>query len=603
MADKSDDLESKIMAHTFAIQQDYIKGEPITHILNSILEAIMLITKSSYGFIARVTDKYFIPIATSGIRIEEHSLDNKLSLMENFNLFMKKSTESNIYQMVKFISISDDDVIGLISSDKLHILDNEQILEPLIIVCRETLKKYNEIKKVEIEKGSIISYIGHELRTPLTNMIGSIILLKESTNEKIRQEYLKIIEQSNSEFVSIVNDTIDYSKLLLDKIKLNTSSSILKDIITDVIQILDGQMQQKKIKCRYNISNDVPKNIKIDSIRFKQLLINVISSVLGLLSTKDKIKLIAHREKKYLLVTIKINTSSKNKNKDIYKQLLDKLKPRDTEKIYAGIDLRLRIANKLIDLFNGTISVNEDPLITIKVKLNMDLNEERINLDNIFKNRDCIILSNNTKLRIALYICLKKLKINCFSFSTIEETDYFIEQSDKFLLFTDNDHFDGKSNEIIKTNEWAIYDIKTTDLVVDKIYKKFSIYKPDINILVVEDNETNRRIITGFLNMLGWTNYNEAIDGSDGLKKIKAKHYDIIFMDINMPIMDGKQATMNIHKMYDKSSIKKPYIIALTANDDYVDFYREKMNDFILKPITNIKVLENVLQKYVLSDR
>ena len=157
---------------------------------------------------------------------------------------------------------------------------------------------------------------------------------------------------------------------------------------------------------------------------------------------------------------------------------------------------------------------------------------------------------------------------------------------------------------IIKTieiNNWKKNDIIDKDFLINKLNSIFNINKSEIKILIVEDNENNRFIIKELLNNLKWKNQNTAVNGLDALKKIKECHFDIILMDINMPVMDGKKTVLEIYKMYKESNIAQlPYLIALTANDLYHDFYNKYMNDVLMKPIININQLENILQKFII---
>ncbi len=591
-----EDIQAKVVAHTISIQQDYIQNEPVSKVLNSILKAIILITKSDYGFIMRVTNTHFIPIATSGIQCNIQSIDANLTLSSNFDLFMKKEEAIGNDQIVKFIRVSEDDIIGLISSNKLYkVPEYENVFKPLIIVCKASLEKYNVEKEIEIEKESIISYIGHELRSPLTDMRGSIIILKNSSTNKIHDEYLKyikIIEQSNSKFVSIVNDTIDYSKLMIDKIKLTMKPVILQNTIDSVLQILRNQLQQKHITHKYIIKRDVPTTITMDGTRFQQILINILSSIISILHDNDHIT-ITISLLDYLTISIQVNS----KNDQVFENLSQRMESRKTEKIYAGIDLGLKISKKLIDLFNGSMIVGIDPLVTITLKVTSS--NISINLKQIFKDRECMILSGSTKIRMALYIRLRGMDINCYSFSSIEETSFALTQADKFILFTDTDiDYKEKEGIIVKTTDWNVEDIKNTNLIVDCLNKKFIINKSDIRILVVDDNDTNRHIITKFLELTGWTNYDEVNDGSLALKELARSKYHIVLMDMNMPT-DGKTTTMKIHELYGDDHL--PYLIAITCNDDYIEFYDRYMKDYIIKPIQDEVILDNVLKKYAWS--
>ena len=96
------------------------------------------------------------------------------------------------------------------------------------------------------EKGTLISYIGHEFKTPLTNCIGFIQLLKHSKNDEQKKKYIHLIEKANIQLVSIVNNTIDYSKLLLNKLKLCENKCNISKCIHESINIVKESLSDKK---------------------------------------------------------------------------------------------------------------------------------------------------------------------------------------------------------------------------------------------------------------------------------------------------------------------------------------------------------------------
>ncbi len=596
MATITEELRTSIVSHTIAIQQDYIQDKPVTSILNSILKSVILITRSDYGFIARITSTHFIPIATSGITCNKYDMDTNLTLSDNFNLFMKDAERIGDNQILKYIPISDNDIIGLISSNKLHeIPSSESVLEPLMIVCKAALKKYVTESQIAIEKESIISIIAHGMRTPLTVLMGSVVMLKKyASNKQVHKEFNKIIraiEQSNSDLVSTVNDTLDYHKLLNDKIKLMPKSVILQDIVLNVKRIVQSQLDKKNINLKCNISRLVPNRINIDSDRFQQILIDILINIMDLLSSNDSIRLWIAKKTKYLYIMITVSTQ----NTTIFKQL-------NSESMYSGINLGLRISKKLIDLFEGTIVFDED---TVTIKLKLVTTDNKIDIDQIFKNRECIVLSTNGRRRIALILRLKNLGISCHSCPSIEEVKFLLIEFNKIMLFNDtqfdsNSDYKNSGQHIIdiSTIKWSIDEIKHTNRVCCEINKKFTFNKAEIAILVVDDTETNRMIICEFLKLTGWINYDQASNGKEALDMIKKKRYNIILMDMNMPVVNGKIATMKIHELY-YGTDNIPYLIAVTCNDEYIEFYKKYMNDFIIKPIMNEHIIDNVLTKYI----
>ena len=141
----------------------------------------------------------------------------------------------------------------------------------------------------EQEKGTLISYIGHEFKTPLTNCIGFIQLLKHSKNDEQKKKYIHLIEKANIQLVSIVNNTIDYSKLLLNKLKLCENKCNISKCIHESINIVRGSLNDNsKISINYNVDDKLDEYIQIDENRLKQLLINVLLSILNIICKKKQ---------------------------------------------------------------------------------------------------------------------------------------------------------------------------------------------------------------------------------------------------------------------------------------------------------------------------
>lgn len=606
-----DDIKHKILLHTFDIQQSFLKGTHPDRILKSILETIILLTNSEFGFIAKVTDTYLIPVATSGISCNKKNMDKEISLSDNFKSFMADLEESNADCVYEYLPISNGELIGLISSNALHKHDNfKDLFNPLVVVCKAALHKYMDNERIEIEKGSLISYIGHELKTSFTNVIGSVILLKKATSNKVKNEYLEIIDKSNTGLVSIINDTIDYANLLLKKFKLEYNQCNIKKIISKSIKILQDSLTQKNIFIIYEVEESISHIIETDCVRFQQIIINILFSILKIIECNRNIKIYVSKiDNQTIKLAINLNGGKINEIENVREKLRSKLElSKYDEHMRGSIDLQLQIAQKIAGLFDGFIEVphnsNATEIINVTIKVDLNINCDVNDMKDIICGKKCIVLSNNFELRINLCMILEANGISCSTLTSIKELKYLLKKyKDTAIIFTDIkiDEFTN-SNIIIDINKWDIVNNLTSNYINKIIKFNFNKDKPNINILVVDDNANTRLIITNFLNILGWNKYDTANSGNDAVIKASNTFYHIILMDINMLVMNGITAIKLINNKY-MNFDEKPYMIALTTYPDELKFYSDIIDAYICKPITDINQMEEPLQTYLLKHK
>lgn len=635
-------LEYRILLETFDIQQDYILNKNTESLLESVLKIFLKLTNSQDGFIAEITNEYINPVIMIGKRYNKTSISPLLKLSasikdtsQKYKLFLQNSEDkTRLYGMCSYIPIMKSStkqgkVVGLIGSNNLYKLKFLDIFNPMTILCEAIINRMRHEKNIEMEKGSLISYIGHEFKTSLTTTIGFTNLLKYSKSSGGRKEYMKLIEQSNIELISLVNNTVDYSKLLLNKIKLSFSICNIKKCMTKISRIMKKITKQNNLKIRYNIDCSLLHDINIDVEKFQQLLINVLTSISSILINYDIKGIIlvnccrlnlSNTDRLCIKISLNMSNYKSIKIENIRIRLSDKLEtPGINNKIHEGIDLNLQIAKKLSNLFGGTIKIENDNhdilciYLTEIIKVN-SIFQKKMNINNLLNDRHCLILSDDIDKRIALYSYFELLDITCNSFSTLKEMGYFMKriESNKLdilelslvMILTDFDlpkTFISKTGTIIRIDSWSTKEIEKNDFVNNKIIRILNKEKSNIKILLVEDNKAHRRILTDNIKSLGWKNINIVDDGKQAVEIVNKQDFDIIFMDINMPIMDGITAFNIISKKFKKCT-RKPYIIGLTAFTDSALFIRSHMDDYISKP-AEISQLENALQRYLQSKK
>ena len=405
----------------------------------------------------------------------------------------------------------------------------------------------------------------------------------------------------------------------MNKIKLHHDKCNINKCISESIKIINSSLNTNKVSINYNVDDKLDEYIQIDENRFKQLLINVLLSIVNIISTTNNTVFILLNcirisiDDNHDKLCIKISLTHKNnKNlQELRKRLVDKIAtPNGNTKIFEGIDLNLQIAKKISNLFNGTIKIgidNYNILCIYLIDLQKVKKEKKMDKD-ILNGRYFVILSEKINLRLSIYCIFENQNIDCSSFSTIIEFKYFLKKYsnenklNSFILLTDLDTSDfPEINTIIDISDWRVDNIEKENFVIDEIIKKINIEKQDKKILIVEDNKDNQLLFSTFLSILGWKNITITNNGQEALDEVnklfeKNEDFDIIFMDINMPIMDGITANKHIKEKYKNCQDRNPYVIALTAFSlDYV----EEMDDLINKPILQMSQLEASLQKYL----
>lgn len=522
------------------------------------------------------------------------------------------------------------------------------------LVVKQILKKSKELEKITKQakksaqealranqtKSKFLANMSHEIRTPLNAIIGFSDILSNSELPSKDKEKARIITKSANALLNIINDILDISKVESGKFEIVKKDFNLKDLVEQIVQLYSVNTKQKNIRFLYTLDENIPLNIKSDETKIKQVLSNIISNAIKFTPQDGKVLFDVKLKKiENSIATVQFIVKDEGIGISIkdQKKIFEPFSQADgsISKKFGGTGLGLAISLRIIELLGSKIKLlsKEGEGSTFYFNLDLEVSQK----ENSFKSElkynfaICNIINDNEEIRKHLITTLK-------TFGNIYERDEEIDGCktiDLIFCFGDPEFakklemrskrfkapvvFVGnkskvENNEKIKSLityyiDVPIYGSKIYNIIAQskKIEKKLieeenkeevkKTYKG--KILVAEDNTNNQLLIKLILEELG-LKVTIVENGELAIEEYKKNEYDLVFLDINMPIMDGLTALAYIRE-YEKENNKYTPMIALTANTikgDKEKYLNQGMDYYLGKPIENDKLM-NVLNIYL----
>jgi len=541
--------------------------------------------------------------------------------------------------------------------------DMENQIDEYTQELQETLEEL-EIRNAELDitrskaiyannaKSEFLANMSHEIRTPLSGIIGFTELLQGTKLSSQQRDYSSTIHKSSKHLLEIINDVLDLSKIESGKTEITTSEFNLVDIIEDIINLLSTSALEKKIELLYRIEKDVPIIIHSDPFRIHQILTNLIGNAIkftdqGYVYLQVALGEINNTETsiKFTVSDTGIGMSNSDKNK-----LFKAFTQADTSitRRFGGTGLGLVISRKLTMLMHGEIGFDSTegegstfwfsvPVMPKPTELKRsELQDKHIAfISNHFIAKQAYkTLFENWHCHIDAY-SLKNLN----NLSDIESSNdilvFFLSRQDienkrtaenlskldlsrpSMLIASTRSHselrslqqhnfdsavFTSEKTEIIKQKLINTINKKTQDDDVNTLNYTIpaSIDWSNINILVIDDNDINLRLAEIILHRHK-ARVTTAHSGTEAIEYASMNSYDIIFMDLHMPGLDGYETTQKIREI---TPGKQPVIIALTANampQEKDKVIKSSMNGLLIKPVSN-SILQKVVRQWVLKE-
>lgn len=407
---------------------------------------------------------------------------------------------------------------------------------------------------------NFLAIISHELRTPLSAMLGLTDLLNQTKLDKTQKEYTQILTHSVEFLLSIVNDTLDFSKLKTGHFEIINTWFPLHQLIDETLQMTARMVNQKGLKLCVELDQSVKQNVCSDSRRLRQILINLINNAIKY-TDEGEVTISAKCRKNAgdkIIFACQIQDTGIGIHPDEFDSLFEpyfQIQNSINHKS-EGTGLGLAISAQLVKAMGGKIEVYSDQGSgsTFKFTIRMDTNSET----------EKLLDPNQPDLQMKVHAT----------------TSLGFPKDTKFKL--------GKIN----TN-------KESEVFSETLKQQNNKYKA--RILLVEDNKINSFITARILNSHGHE-VSVVHNGIEALELIINGHFDfdLIFMDCQMPGINGFDVTRRLRRFETRQGLIPVPIIAITASADTKTKQQclsAGFNDFVTKPLSK-KALETIIENW-----
>lgn len=559
----------------------------------------------------------------------------------------KEADPEKIRKVAARIGVDPEEYVE--ASKKIRIIDRETVdnaakfLHMIASVLSDmAYNKYlvyranKELEKSGNMKSDFLTNMSHEIRTPMNAVIGMAEMALREELPPVAREYINQIKEAGRSLLTIINDILDFTKIESGRMDVNEVKYEPMSIVYDVANIVMTRLKEKDVELILDVSPDLPSELYGDSIRIKQVLLNLLNNAAKFTARGRITMKMNYVETAPDEIEMRISVEDTGigiKKEDISKlfqsfQQVDSKRNRNIE----GTGLGLAISKRLLSLMNGDIWVESE--YEKGSKFSCALPQKVINKAPSITIQDADsllagVLVSNPYIRESLCSDVADLGVD---YILKDSKDFHtFPEGKKIFLFIEYSLFSGKVEAFVRQNPqitavlliefYDSVDYNIPNLLVvrkplfaltiamilngeelhfddDTDKKEFDFIAPDANVLIVDDNAVNLTVAEGIMEPLKMK-IDTVTSGKAAVDKISRFHYDIVFMDHMMPELDGVETTHIIrrfHPEYDDVPI-----IALTANaveGTKEMFCREGMNDFIPKPI-ELRLLASKVKQWI----
>ncbi len=569
----------------------------------------------------------------------------------------------NLEDVLKRVAKDTSDEDGESAAINLHTADGTaeaySLLEKIIEQTREDKDSAQEASEA---KSMFLANMSHEIRTPLNGIVGFTELLKDTGLGEEQTEFVEIIEKSSENLLEIINNILDLSKIESNKLEIEDIVFNPIEEFESAVEVYAVRASEKHIDLGCFIDPSLEHPLKGDPTKIKEVVINLLSNAVKFTSSAGSINVDIRQmesdQEGKIRVRFEVQDSGIGVTSEQKARIFEAFSQADTSitRKYGGTGLGLTISSRFIELMGGELDLHSEPGSGTTFFFTIDFEEvETLNesAQGSFSSLNALVLESDHKIkRQETYLreYLDFYGVSYTTFKDINELETLQRQVSYDLVFVDYDY--AQENELIEYGKLQqalvlltkSYYMKKIDSLHINIFK--TIYEPlniskvrqaldnyhsenfnankakkinrktfnketskfKANVLVAEDNIINQKLIKRTLEDLGLT-ITIASNGLEAFQKRKDGNFDLIFMDIQMPLLDGVEATAEILEYEEDFNQPHVPILALTANalkGDRERFLEAGLDEYTTKPLVRseiVSLLNHFLADFIVEEK